>query len=213
MKKTLLATVAIAAVVGFASLAAAQAPAGGEAGKGAAPAAAAQEQKANPGGTVTHQPLGGQPAHKSINPTGQSAQGAPGTTPDATPGAHAPDARMGEGGTPRGANETDKSGAGVNGQNAGNAPASRGANVQLSQDQRSKIMATIGKGSSARATTNIRFNISVGARVPRDVHIAVLPEDVVEIVPQYEGFDYVMVGDEILIIDPNSLDIIAVIEA
>ncbi len=84
MKKTLLATVAIAAVVGFASLAAAQAPAGGEAGKGAAPAAAPQEQKANPGGTVTHQPLGGQPAHKSINPTGQSAQGAPGTTPGAT---------------------------------------------------------------------------------------------------------------------------------
>ena len=120
---------------------------------------------------------------------------------------------MGEGGTPRGANETDKSSAGVNGQNAGNAPASRGANVQLSQDQRSKIMATIGKRSSACATTNIRFNISVGARVPRDVHIAVLPEDVVEIVPQYEGFDYVMVGDEILIIDPNSLDIIAVIEA
>ena len=45
------------------------------------------------------------------------------------------------------------------------------------------------------------------------MHIVVLPEDVVEIVPQYEGFDYVMVGDEILIIDPNSLDIIAVIEA
>ena len=71
MKKTLLPTVAIAAVVGFASLAAAQAPAGGEAGKGAAPAAAPQEQKANPGGTVTHQPLrrtAGAQIHKPDRP-------------------------------------------------------------------------------------------------------------------------------------------------
>jgi hypothetical protein len=34
----------------------------------------------------------------------------------------------------------------------------------------------------------------------------------VEIVPQYEGFDYIVVGDQILIVDPDSLAIVAIIE-
>ena len=39
-----------------------------------------------------------------------------------------------------------------------------------------------------------------------------VPEDVVEIVPQYEGYDYVVVGEQVLIIDPNTMEIVAVIE-
>jgi hypothetical protein len=49
--------------------------------------------------------------------------------------------------------------------------------------------------------------------VPRSVRIEVLPADIVEVVPQYEGFDYVVVGDEILIIDPNTTEIVAIIPA
>jgi hypothetical protein len=49
--------------------------------------------------------------------------------------------------------------------------------------------------------------------VPRDVHVVVLPEDVVEIVPQYQGFDYVIVGDNILIIDPDTMEIVDIIPA
>jgi hypothetical protein len=48
--------------------------------------------------------------------------------------------------------------------------------------------------------------------VPSDVHVAVVPEDVVEIVPQYQGFDYVVVGEQILIIDPDDMEIVAIIE-
>jgi hypothetical protein len=35
---------------------------------------------------------------------------------------------------------------------------------------------------------------------------------VVQIVPQYEGFDYIVVGSQILIVDPDSMEIVAVIE-
>ncbi len=59
----------------------------------------------------------------------------------------------------------------------------------------------------------MNFNIAVGVRVPHDVHVEVLPEDIVEIVPQFEGFDYIMVGDNILIIDPDTLEIVDVIAA
>ena len=90
---------------------------------------------------------------------------------------------------------------------------SRGASVQLSKDQRTRISTVIGKSSStARISGRPDFDVRVGVTVPRSVHVAVLPEDVVTVVPQYRGFDYVMVGDQILIIDPNTYEIVAVIE-
>ena len=85
------------------------------------------------------------------------------------------------------------------------------ASGPLSQDQRARS-GHDRQGSSARATTNISSTSRSAHRTARRAYRGV-PEDVVEIVPQYEGYDYVMVGDEILIIDPNSLDIVAVIEA
>ena len=57
------------------------------------------------------------------------------------------------------------------------------------------------------------FSVSVGVEIPRSVHVEVLPPEIVEIVPEYQGFDYVVVGDEVVIIDPASLQIVAVIPA
>jgi hypothetical protein len=87
------------------------------------------------------------------------------------------------------------------------------ASVQLSQDQRTRIQAVIGKEHASRFRGAEHFDISVGSRIPRDVHLAVLPEDIVSIVPEYRGFEYVLVGDSILIVDPATLEIIAVIPA
>ena len=107
--------------------------------------------------------------------------------------------------------DANKSGANANDRNANQAPNSRGGSVQLSSDQRAKIQSIVGHNSGARVTANVNFNVSVGAVVPRDVHVVVLPEDVVEIVPQYQGFDYIIVGDNILIIDPDTMEIVDVI--
>ena len=40
-----------------------------------------------------------------------------------------------------------------------------------------------------------------------------LPPDVVEIVPAYRGYKYVVVKDEILILEPSTLRIVAIIDA
>ncbi|MES1154941.1 MAG: DUF1236 domain-containing protein, partial [Pseudorhodoplanes sp.] len=40
-----------------------------------------------------------------------------------------------------------------------------------------------------------------------------LPAAVIEIYPVWRGYDYVLVGDEILVIDPATLRIVAVLEA
>jgi hypothetical protein len=213
MKKSLMATVAAVAVVGFTTLAVAQTPTEGD--KGAAnPQGAPHEQKVAPGGAMMHPQGGAQSTEKTLAPqSGQSAQG--------TDEGAKPDDRMGQGGpakdqketTPeRGAqDQSGKSGANASEQHANQAPASRSGSGQLSQDQRTKIHAVVGKGNAAHIGANVNFSISVGAAIPRSVHVEVLPEDVVEIVPQYEGFDYIVVGDDILIVDPNTLAIVAII--
>ena len=89
----------------------------------------------------------------------------------------------------------------------------RGTSVQLSADQRSQIKTIIGRERGPRLGSNVNFSVSVGTRVPRSVHVVVLPEEIVRIVPEYRGYNYFLVGDEIVIVDPRTLEIVAIIPA
>jgi hypothetical protein len=84
--------------------------------------------------------------------------------------------------------------------------------VQLSAEQRGKIRTTL-INTKVERVTNVNFSIKVGARVPRTVRFYPLPIEIVEIVPEYRGYEYVLVGDEILIIDPDTFEIVAVLPA
>ena len=74
--------------------------------------------------------------------------------------------------------------------------ASSGKSAQLSETQRTRIKDVIVKDRNVARVNNVNFNITVGAAVPRSVHFEVLPVDVVTIVPEYRGFDYIIVGDQ-----------------
>ena len=88
-----------------------------------------------------------------------------------------------------------------------------GASVQLSQEQRTKIKSVIVADRNVARVDHADFNIRVGVAVPRTVHVAALPPEVVTIVPEFRGFEYVVVGDQLLIIDPNTLQIVDVLPA
>jgi Protein of unknown function (DUF1236) len=88
----------------------------------------------------------------------------------------------------------------------------RGGSAQLSEDQRSQIKTIIGRERGPRLGS-ANFDVRVGTRIPRSVHYAVLPPDIVRIVPQYRGFNYFLVQDEIIIVDPRTLEIVAIIPA
>ena len=90
-------------------------------------------------------------------------------------------------------------------QATGSAP----SNVRVTSEQRTKIKQHT---SSLRRVNNVNFNISVGTVVPGSVTLYDLPPAIVEIVPAYRGYKYVYVDDEIVIIEPSSLRIVAVIE-
>lgn len=98
-------------------------------------------------------------------------------------------------------------------QQSGTSGRAGGASVQLSQDQRTKIRGVIVGDRSVARVDHADFNIRVGVAVPRTVHVAPLPAEVVTIVPEYRGFEYVVVGDQLLIIDPNTLEIVAILPA
>jgi Protein of unknown function (DUF1236) len=87
------------------------------------------------------------------------------------------------------------------------------ASVQLSEDQRVKIKDVIVRDRNVARVNSANFSVSVGARVPRDVHVTVLPPEVVRIVPEYRGYDYVLIGDQLLIIDPDTMEIVAILPA
>ena len=61
--------------------------------------------------------------------------------------------------------------------------------------------------------TNVNFSLTVGTVVPRTVTVVVLPAVVVEIYPAWRGYKYFLVGDRIVIVDPDTLRIVMIIDA
>jgi hypothetical protein len=86
-----------------------------------------------------------------------------------------------------------------------------GAAAKLSTEQRTQITTVI-RDQHVAPLTNVNFSIAVGTRVPRDVSFHVLPERVVAIYPEWRGFKFVVVREQILIIDPNTFEIVAILE-
>jgi len=89
-----------------------------------------------------------------------------------------------------------------------NASANQGV-ITLNEQQTTRVSAAI-RETGVRPLTNVNFSIAVGTTVPADVVLGVLPPPLVEIVPQYSGFNFVVVEKEVLIIDPSNRTIVAV---
>lgn len=85
--------------------------------------------------------------------------------------------------------------------------------VQLSESQRTQIKNIIVKDRNVARANTANFRVAVGTAVPHDVHVAALPPEVVRVVPEYKGFDYVVVGDQLLIIDPDTMKIVEILPA
>jgi hypothetical protein len=59
--------------------------------------------------------------------------------------------------------------------------------------------------------SDINVSISIGATIPRSVRLAPLPASIIAIVPQYRGFHYVVVEEEIVIVHPRTFRVVEVI--
>jgi Protein of unknown function (DUF1236) len=88
-------------------------------------------------------------------------------------------------------------------------------NVNLSPEQRTKIRETVITRSDAPrvSRSSINFELNVGTAVPHSVHVVVLPDEVITIHPAWRGYMYFLVGDEIVVVEPGTLRIVAVLPA
>jgi hypothetical protein len=216
MRNKLMVTVAVAALIGGASIAVAQQ----QEEKGAAPKAGTTEQHAAPGGAMQHpqgpagtmqrQPMapGGAAQNQATPDKGNTMQR--GAEENGNPGVKAQEhAQTSPNGKSNENAQTQERG-NAN-QNAATTKTSGAKSVQMSETQRTQIKGIIGKDRNVARVNSANFSVAVGVAVPRSVHVEVLPADIVTIVPQYEGFEYIVVGDELLIIDPNTLEIVAIL--
>lgn len=103
--------------------------------------------------------------------------------------------------------QTDSKSSSTTGQGAAGA---KGA-ANLSTEQRTKIRTVIKEKVHAQPLTHVNFSISVGTAVPRSVHFYPVPVEIVEVYPAWRGYNFILVDDQIVIIDPSSFTIVAVI--
>jgi hypothetical protein len=84
------------------------------------------------------------------------------------------------------------------------------AQVNINDQQRTRLSQSFAR-VNVQPLSNVNFSVSVGVAIPRDVRLHPLPADVVEVVPQYRGYNFVMVRDEIVIVDPATYKIVTVL--
>jgi Protein of unknown function (DUF1236) len=107
---------------------------------------------------------------------------------------------------------TDMKAEGRNSTSSSTTVGQAGAGAKLSTEQRTQITSVI-REEHVAPVNNVNFSISVGARVPREgIELHTLPSRVVTIYPEWRSYRYVMVREQIVIIDPNTYEIVAVLD-
>jgi hypothetical protein len=99
----------------------------------------------------------------------------------------------------------------------------RNAAARNDADQKTRISASLDPQKKTRVTTafekvnvrpvtNVNFSVSIGVAVPRTIEVHPVPASIVEIVPQYRGYDFFIVREEVVIVEPRTHKIVDVIE-
>ena len=90
----------------------------------------------------------------------------------------------------------------------------QGSRVTLTPEQRTRIRDTVIDARSAPRVGHVDFNIRVGTLVPRrEIHVIPVPRTLVEIDPVWRGYLYFVVRDEVVIVNPRDMRIVAVLPA
>jgi len=86
------------------------------------------------------------------------------------------------------------------------------SHVTLNDEQRTKIRQTVISAHGAPRVSHVDFDLAVGTVVPRGrIHFVPVPRLLVDIEPAWRGYDYFLYEDELVIIDPRTMTIIAVV--
>jgi hypothetical protein len=85
------------------------------------------------------------------------------------------------------------------------------AKANLTTEQKTTVRTVIREKIKAQPLTNVTFSVNVGTRVPRDVQYYPVPAELVTIYPAWRGYHFILVNDQIVIIDPSTFEIVEII--
>lgn len=197
MKSTLLASVAAISLFAFTGLASAQSMNQGESKE--APPAASQKSE-----TTAPAPKAPQTAQDKAAPKAQPDKAATDVKPDTKPSAATPAPAAGT---------TAKDSKAPAASTTKGAPASGPAAAAAAPpaEKRTQIVSAI-KQEKVQEVTNVNFNITIGAMVPSTVRYYRLPSRIVEIYPEWSGYEFILVRGKYIILRPRTHEIVYIIE-
>ena len=78
-------------------------------------------------------------------------------------------------------------------------------------EKRTQITSAI-KQEKVEEVTNVNFNVSIGTAVPAGIRYHPMPPRIVEIYPEWRGYDFILVHGRYFILRPHSHEIVYIIE-
>jgi hypothetical protein len=89
-------------------------------------------------------------------------------------------------------------------------PAAANPAPHISSEQENKIRNSV-KNAKVDHVAKLAIPLTVGAEVPRNLHFYPFPKEVAEIAPEYGNYFYVVAAEKIVVIDPLSYRIVAIL--
>jgi hypothetical protein len=80
-----------------------------------------------------------------------------------------------------------------------------------SPGDQNRMREIFGKDRSARKVHHVKFSLSPGTVVPRSVRLVALPQTIIDIQPTWRGDEYFRVGHRVVVVDPQSKEILGVL--
>lgn len=84
--------------------------------------------------------------------------------------------------------------------------------VTISERQRNDILSKVKNMRAGRIQT-VDFHVAVGSAVPRSDAVYPVPADIVGVAPQLAGLAYLLIADNLIVVDPSTYVIVAVVPA
>jgi hypothetical protein len=83
--------------------------------------------------------------------------------------------------------------------------------VTVNDEQRAQIVELL-RRERAASNANINVQVNVGERLPPRVRPRPLPPDIVRIAPQYRDYEYTVVENRIVIVDPRTREVVDILD-
>jgi hypothetical protein len=94
-----------------------------------------------------------------------------------------------------------------------NASANMSGNVKITEQQRTQIRNEVIDARAAPRVGHVDFDLRVGTLVPRrQIHVVPVPETLVRIEPRWHGYLYFVYEDQVIIVNPRDMRIVAVLD-